>query len=295
MDVSVCIVTYRARDLLRDCLCSLAANTSVSYEVIVVDNHSQDGVEAMLSAEFPSAKFVENSGNNGYTQPMNTAMRLGSGRYLLQLNPDTLVLPGAIDRMVAFMDTHPEACILGPKVLNRDHTLQKSCRRGEPTPSAVISYFTGLSRLFPRSRFFSQYHMSYMDEDETHPVAGVAGSCMLARREVAESLDYLDERFFAYQEDADFCRRARDRGWQVIYYPEAQIVHFGGQGGSRVQPYRSIVEWHRSYFRYYRKHLAKNYFFIFNGLYYLAMLVKLLAALTANYFRTEKAAGARKL
>ena len=292
--VSVCIVTYRARDLLRDCLQSLFENTRVEVEVIVVDNGSEDGAGEMLRREFPAVKFIENSANLGYTYPMNQALRQGCGRYLIQLNPDTLVLPEALDRLAAFMDAHPEVGICGPKVLNRDHTLQKPCRRGESRPWAVFSYFLGLSALFPHSKLFGEYLMSYMDENQAHPVAGVAGSCMMIRREVVDQIGYLDERFFAYQEDADYCFRSRQAGWQVYYYPEAQIVHFGGMGGSRVQPYRSIFEWHKSYFLYYRKHLAKDYFFLFNGLYYLAMLVKLLAALSVNFVRKEKFAGRQR-
>lgn len=136
--------------------------------------------------------------------------------------------------------------------------------------------------------------MSYKDENEIHPVAGVAGSCMLIRRKVIEEVGYLDERFFAYQEDADICFRARQVGWQVYYYPQAQIIHFGGMGGSRVQPYRSIYEWHKSYFLYYRKNLANDYFFLFNGLYYIAMLIKLGLSLLVNFFRKEKFSGLPK-
>lgn len=294
VEVSVCIVTYRARDLLRECLDSLYQNTSLLFEVIVVDNGSHDGVAEMLRAEFPQARFVGNEVNAGYTRPMNQALSLAQGAYLLQLNPDTLVLPQALDKLVAFMEEHPEIGICGPRVLNRDRTLQKPCRRGEPTPWAVVTYFLGLSSLFPHSRLFGQYLMSYMDENQAHLVDGVAGSCMLIRRAVVDQIGYLDERFFAYQEDADFCFRARQAGWKVYYNPEAQIIHYGGQGGSRVQPYRSIYEWHRSYFLYYRKNLAKNYFFLFNWLYYGAMSLKLALSLVVNFFRSEKFAGSRK-
>jgi GT2 family glycosyltransferase len=290
----VCIVSYRVRDLLRDCLRSLYQNTRLSFEVIVVDNASQDGVVEMLQQEYPQIRLVENQDNAGYTRPMNQALRLGRGRYLLQLNPDTLVLPEAIDRLVAFMDQQPEVGICGPKVLNRDLTLQKPCRRGEPRPWAVLTYFLGLSALFPNSPFFSRYLMTYLDEDVTHPVDGVAGSCMLVRRALIDQIGYLDERYFAYQEDADFCFRARQAGWRVYYMPQAQIIHYGSLGGSRVQPYRSIYEWHRSYFLYYRRHLAKDYFFLFNWLYYLAMGIKLVWSLGINYCRTDKYAGSRK-
>jgi GT2 family glycosyltransferase len=294
VDVSVCIVTYRARDLLRDCLNSLYQNTRLAFEVVVVDNGSKDGVAEMLQQDFPRVRFVENDCNTGYTRPMNQALRLGQGAYLLQLNPDTLVLEGAVDRLVAFMGGHPRVGICGPKVLNRDRTLQKPCRRGEPTPWAVITYFLGLSSLFPHSKLFGRYLMSYLDENQTHVVDGVAGSCMLIRRALVDQIGYLDERFFAYQEDADFCFRARQAGWQVYYYPEAHIIHYGGQGGTRVEPYRSIFEWHRSYYRYYRKNLAKNYFFLFNWLYYGVMFLKLAFSLLVNFFRSEKFAGSRK-
>jgi hypothetical protein len=286
--VSVCIVTYKAKDLLRECLQSLIENTDLVFEVIVVDNGSKDGVQDMLRSEFPHVRFIENPTNLGYTRPMNQALQLGQGSYLLQLNPDTLILENALDRLVEFMEGHLEIGICGPKVLNRDLTLQKSCRRGEPTPGAVIAYFLGLSRRFPGSERFGGYQLNYLGEDETHPVAGVAGSCMLIRREVIQQIGYLDERYFAYQEDADFCRRAREKGWQVYYYPRAQIIHYGGQGGSGVEPYRSILAWHKAYFQYYRKYLAKDYFFLFNWFYYLAMLVKLIASLVVNYLRKEK-------
>ncbi|HSO27562.1 MAG TPA: glycosyltransferase, partial [Anaerolineales bacterium] len=175
-----------------------------------------------------------------------------------------------------------------------DGTLQKPCRRGESRPWAVMSYLLGLWRLFPQSKFFGGYLLNYLPEDATNRVDGVSGSCMLIRRAVIDQIGYLDERFFAYQEDADYCFRARRAGWDVYYHPAAQIIHYGGWGGSRVQPYRSIVAWHRSYLLYYRKNLAKDYPFFFNGLYYLLMVAKLGMALALNVFRRGKFAGREK-
>ncbi len=293
-EISVCIVSFQSSKLLRDCLYSLKENCTLTYEVIVVDNGSTDGVQQMLEQEFPEVRFTQNNYNAGYTRPMNQALQQAQADTLLQLNPDTLVLPGALETLVGFLEDHPQAGICGPKVLNSDMTLQKPCRRGEPTPMAVFSYFLGLNTLFPKSKLFGGYLMNYKDENETHQVAGVAGSCMLIRRAVIDQIGYLDEVFFAYQEDADFCHRARQAGWQVFYVPQAQIIHFGSMGGSRVQPYRSIYEWHRSYYLYYRKHLAKNYFFLFNWFYYLVMLGKFLITLLVNLFRKEKYFGRKK-
>lgn len=293
--ISVCIVSLNAREYLRDCLHSLQKNsTGLELEIIVVDNASTDRTQGMLATEFPQVILIQNPANLGFTRPTNQAMRRGTGSYFLWLNPDTVVHQDAIHRMAAFMEAHPEAGICGPKILNRDGTLQAACRRGVARPWNTISYFLGLHLLFPKSRRFGGYLLNYLDENETAEVDGVSGSCMLVRRTMAEQIGYLDERYFAYQEDADFCFQAKKAGWKVYYFPEAQITHFGGLGGSRAQPYKSIYEWHRSYWMYYRKNLAADYFFLFNWLYYGAMALKLAVTLLANFLRAEKYAGPRR-
>ncbi|MDD5467923.1 MAG: glycosyltransferase family 2 protein [Anaerolineales bacterium] len=287
--LSICIVSFQARECLRNCLNSVYANPPAGeFEVILVDNHSDDGTVELAQREFPDIRLIINPENRGFTAPMNQALRAGRGEYLLELNPDALVLPGAFDHLVDFMEKHPEVGICGPKVLNMDGSLQKPCRRGESRPWAVITYFTGLSNLFPRSKWFGGYLMSYIDEDETHEVAGVSGSCMLIRRQVIQQIGYLDERFFAYQEDADFCFQARKAGWKIFYVPAARIIHHGGKGGSHVRPFRSILEWHRSYWLHYRKNMARDYPFIFNWFYYLAIIIKLILALVLYLFRQGK-------
>jgi GT2 family glycosyltransferase len=293
--LSICIVNYQAADYLRNCLNSIMASPPQGdYEIIVVDNGSTDGSCEMLKSVFPGVILIQNPGNLGFTAPTNQALRYASGQFLLLLNPDTLIHPQAFDILIGFMLEHPQVGVCGPKVLNTDGSLQAPCRRGESRPWAVISYFLRLNRLFPHSKLFGGYLMNYMGEDATHEVAGVAGSCMLIRRQVIDQIGYLDERFFAYQEDADYCFQARRAGWQVYYVPAARVTHFGGEGGSRVQPYRSIFAWHQSYWLYYRKNLASDYFFLFNWVFYLLMLVKLLVALLVNLFRPVKSAGRQR-
>ena len=216
---------------------------------------------------------------------MNQALRKSRGKYVLQLNPDTELLPSAIDILAKFLDDNPGAGICGPKVINRDGTFQAQCRRGESRPWAVISYFSGLSALFPESKFFGQYLLNYINEDKIHPVSGVSGSCMLVRKEVLVQVGYLDERFFAFQEDSDLCLQARREGWDVYYVPDARIIHFGSLGGSHVHQARSIYEWHKSYFLFYRKNYASDYFFILNWLFYAAMFFKFVLSLFGNYLR----------
>ena len=300
-DISVCMVALNVRDFIRDCLHSLRQSSSgLSIEVIIVDNHSTDGTLEILKSEFLSGdsplpvRLVENSQNEGFVRPTNQGMRLAAGRYLLWLNPDTIIHPGALDQLVDFMESHPDVGICGPKVLNRDGSMQKPCRRGVSRPWATFSYFSGLSRLFPKSKLFGGYLLNYMDEDATHEVDGVSGSCMFIRRAVVDQIGYVDEQFFAYQDDADYCFQAQKAGWKIYYVPTARITHFGGQGGSRAQPYRSIYEWHRSYYLYYRKNLSADYFFLFNWLYYSIMLFKLILALLTNALRKEKYAGPRR-
>ncbi len=314
IDLSICIATLNACDYLRNCLRSITEQSSLvigdvtaaaapdqsleqpvlKVELIVVDNGSTDGTISMLQAEFPTVRLLRNATNLGFARPVNQALHASVGNYMLLLNPDTIVLPGAINELVAYLESNPQVGICGPKVLNRDGTLQKACRRGVSRPWAAFSYFSGLSALFPHSKFFGGYLLNYLPEDEIHEVDGISGSCMLIRRQVIEEIGYLDERFFAYQEDADYCFQAKVRGWKVVYLPVAQIIHFGGQGGSRVQPYRSIYEWHRSYYLYYQKNLARDYFFLFNWFYYLLMGLKLALSLIANAFRTNKFAGPRR-
>lgn len=294
-DLSISIVSLNTSDLLRDCLNSLLqAPTRIAFEIIVVDNGSQDGSAEMLRAEFPQARLIRLDRNEGYTHPMNLGLRAGQGRYLLQLNPDTLVCPGMLDGLVEFMDARPAVGIATPRVLNRDGTLQKQCRRSAARPWDVFTYFLGLSKLFPKSRRFGGYLMTYRRDDELFEVEAVSGSCMIIRRGVVEQIGYLDEDFFAYQEDTDYCFRAREAGWKIFYVPGVSLVHFGGQGGSRVQPYHGILQWHRSYYLYYRKHLAKDYFFLFNGFMYFFMAMKLGFSLLVNSLRKEKIVGTRK-
>jgi GT2 family glycosyltransferase len=295
IDLSICIVSLHARSFLHDCLKSIVdATPKLKYEIIVVDQNSQDGTVEMLRTDFPTVRVIETSGNEGYTRPMNYALNAARGRYVAQLNPDTLVHSGTFNLLCDFLNTHHDVGIVGPKVLNPDGTLQAPCKRGDARPWAVISYFSGLSKLLPDKAFFNGYLLSHLDENQTYPVDGVSGSCMLIRREVIDDIGLLDELFFAYQEDADYCLRTRQAGWRVYYYPEAQITHFGGQGGSGVQPDRSILAWHKSYYLYYRKHFAEEYFMVLNWIYYAMMGVKLIFALLKNRLSRSVFGGARK-
>ena len=293
-DLSICIVNLNAASYLRGCLDSLpGAMGALRYELIVVDNGSTDGSQELLRG-YPSVILIQNQENTGYTRPMNQALQAAKGRYLVQLNPDTISHPGAFQSLFGWMKAHPEVGICCPKVLNRDGSLQMQCRRSAARPWDTISYFSGLWKLFPRSPFFGRYLITYRGDDETFEVDAVSGSCMVIRRGVIEQIGYLDEIYFAYQEDSDFCFRARLAGWKVFYYPEAKITHFGGKGGSTHQAARAIYQWHRSYWIYYRRYHAPKTFFLVNWLMYAGMGLKLGASLLANAVRKNKVVGTKK-
>ncbi|HIM83668.1 MAG TPA: glycosyltransferase family 2 protein [Candidatus Marinimicrobia bacterium] len=275
--VSVCIVTLNASKYLHHCLTLLEQSQGAEVEqIIVVDNRSNDNTVKMIHEKHSSVTLIQNNRNEGYTIPMNRAMKEADGEYLLILNPDAFVKPKAVAALANFLDLHPEVGIAGPKVLNVDGTFQKSCRRGVARPWNVISYFTGLAARFPDNSKYTGYHLSHLDENILNEVDGVSGSCMMIRRNLIDKIDCFDERFFAYQEDSDYCFRAKAAGWKIYYVPEAEVIHDAGRGGSAVYKYRSLFEWHRSYYLLYKKHFSADYFPLVNGLFYSAMLGKLL-------------------
>lgn len=293
--LGICILTRGSREKVLACLASLFEQTQISdMEVVVVDNDSRDGTVEEIRAQFPTVGLIANNKNLGYAKAVNQGLQILDARYYVLLNPDTIVLNHALHRLVEFMDENPKVGICGPKVLNQDGTIQYQSRRGEPRPWNVFSYFLGLSNLFPNDARFSGYLLTHLDNDRVNEVTAVSGSCMMIRREVIADIGYLDERYFAYQEDTDFCVQARQAGWAVYYTPTAEVIHYGGKGGSSINPYFGVYHWHRSYFLYYRKNLAKNYPFWFHPFYYIAMLVKLIFNFIVLFFSRTKIVGTPK-
>ena len=294
-DLGICIITLNTKEKVLACLASLFEKTQgLDLDVVVVDNNSQDGTVEAIRARFPSVRLIVNDSNLGYSKAVNQGLKAMQTRYYALLNPDTLVVNEAFHRLLQFMEEHPDAGICAPRVLNRDGSVQYQARRGEARPWNVVSYFSGLSRLFPSNPRFTGYLLTHLDESRVSEVWAVSGSCMMIRRAVIDQIGYLDERYFAYQEDADYCFQARKAGWKVYYVPQAEVIHYGGQGGSSINPYFSSYHWHRSYFLYYQKNLARDYPFWFNPIYYLAMLAKFLMALIGLAFGKDKVVGTRK-
>jgi hypothetical protein len=256
--LSVCIVNWNTRDDLEQAIAAvLAADPGLALQVVVVDNGSRDGSAAMVRDRFPGVSLLAESENMGFARGHNLASRQAAGSYLLMLNPDTLVRPGALSALVRFMASHPEAGAVGPRLLNSDGSLQFSCRQF-PRPMAALFRNTPLGKLVPRNRYAREYLMGEWDHERPRQVDWVSGAAICIRREAWEQVGPFDEGFFMYAEDIDWCLRAEGAGWKIYYLPEAVIVHRIGRASDQ-RPLRMVVEFHRSMARFYRKHYAEGW------------------------------------
>ncbi|MBE2281072.1 MAG: glycosyltransferase [Ignavibacteriaceae bacterium] len=234
MDLSVIIVNYNVKEFLENLLNSIKkASEGLTIEIIVVDNNSDDGSVELIKEKFPGVILIENNYNAGFSKANNLGLKIAKGRYLLLLNPDTLVEEDTFKKMVSFFDNTPGAGMAGCKILNPDGTLQLACRRGFPSPWASFCKVTGLSSLFPNSKFFAKYNLTYLDENQTYEVDAISGSFMMLTREAYEKIGGLDEIFFMYGEDLDYCYRIQNAGLKVYYVHTTQIIHYKGESTKR--------------------------------------------------------------
>jgi len=230
LKLSIIIVSYNVRSYLRQCLKSIYRNTGVEQmEIIVVDNDSFDRTAEMVSSEFPQVILIQNSDNLGYAAAVNQGLADATGEMICLLNPDALVKQDTFSTLIEYMELNPEAGIVGCKVLDADGRLQLASRRNFPKPLVAIPKFLGLSKIFPSSKWFGQYNQTYMDQDMQQDVDAVSGACMMFRSGLIDEIGNLDERFFMFFEDTDFCFRAKQAGYRVVYNPATQIIHYKGE------------------------------------------------------------------
>ena len=257
MDISVCIVSWNVAADLRACLQALENQRGeVGFEIIVVDNASDDASPDLVAREFPGAHLIRSQRNLGFARACNVAVHSAHGRYLLLLNPDCLLPPDALVKLMQFADEHPDAGLVGPKLVNADGSVQHSARR-LPNIKAAILRNTFLGRLFPGSTAVDDYLMRQWDRESVREVDWLSGACLVVRRGALDEVGLLDERFFWGSEDVDLAIRMKNADWRVLYTPEPQVMHAVGRSTDRV-PWRTIFRTHRSMFRLYRKHLTKG-------------------------------------
>ncbi|MBD3244132.1 MAG: glycosyltransferase [Chitinivibrionales bacterium] len=284
--ISVVIVNYRVPMLLRECLLSLReARVDGGVEIIVVDNNSGDNSQAVVESEFPEVVWIGLKSNVGFGRACNVGARSAHGEYLLMLNPDTVIGQGTLSDCVTFMVEHPRAGLVGPKILNPDGSLQVSCRRSFPTPLVALYRFTGLSKLFPHSRRFGRYNLTYMDADKAAQVDAISGSFMFMPRDVFEEVGGFDERFFMYGEDLDLCQRIHEIGREVWYNPATQIVHFKGKSSAK-RAIRSRAAFYEAMIIFSRKYRHLNEVFLPNWLVYIGIVIQAGAHIGVSLMRS---------
>ncbi len=282
LDLGIVIVNYNVRDLLRDCLASVYdSRGEFAFSVCVVDNDSDDGSADMVAAEYPQVRLIRTE-NSGYAAGNNLGLRAfgfsddegaaGPDRpcYAMLLNPDTVLPPSALADMLAFMEAHPQAGVAGPRLVRVDGSLDKACRRSFPTPQVAAYRMSGLSRLFPGSKRFGRYNLTYLPPDVTTEVDSVVGAFMLMRGEVLEQVGLLDEQYFMYAEDLDLCYRVKQRNWQVWYNAAVTVLHYKGQS-SKQRSHFANVQFYETMRLFHDKHFKDQTFFLLNWLIYAAV------------------------
>ena len=304
MELEILIVSYNTGELLRDCLGSVYQKIKgIELGVIVIDNGSSDNSVEMVKKEFPQVKLIENRDNLGFARANNQAIRQGAARYLLLLNPDTSLANNSCCEMLRFMDEHPQVGILGCRLLNTDGTIQ-------PSNSSFPNLFTELLRIFQLKRLMSgpglrekvgerlggilgstlrEYFRVYWDSERIREVDWVSGACLLVRRKAVEDVGLLDESFFMYYEDADWCYRMRKGGWKTCYFPFFEIIHYVGKSDSSFNP-STFIERHKSMYYYFRKHEGIKAVFLLRLLIFSGFTLRWLGLLAIYPFRGEERA-----
>ena len=295
MTLSIIIPTYNAHEWIQGCIDSIRLHhPSCDYEIIVVDDRSTDDTVAIVRAQFPDIRLFANEKNVGFGRTVNVGLKAAAGAHLLVLNNDTWMHEGALDAMIGYLDAHPDTGIVGPKVLSGDGSLQQQCRRRIPTPMAALLYFTGVAGWFPKNETVAGYLMTAADENQTTEVDAVSGACLMVRRAVLDRIMGFDEEYYLYGEDMDFCWRTKLAGWKVVYFPEAIITHFGGQGGTGKMRLYATIEWHRAMWIFYRKHRAPNAGMAERALVYSGIAAKTALAVVLNSIRRSGTPGTAK-
>lgn len=283
--LSVVIVNYNVKHFIEQCLFSvLKASENFPCEVFVVDNNSVDGSVTLIKEKFPQVNLIVNKTNTGFSVANNQAIRLAKGEYILLLNPDTVVQEDTFSKILAFMDAHPEAGGLGVKMLDGQGNFAPESKRGLPTPEVAFYKMFGFSRLFPKSKRFGKYHLSYLHEDQLSEIDVMSGAFMLIRKSVLDQIGLLDETFFMYGEDIDLSYRIKKAGYKNYYFPDTQIIHYKGESTKR-SSLNYVVIFYKAMAIFSKKHFSGSNAFWFNALIHLAIFLKAGLALLSRFLK----------
>ena len=283
MKISVIIVSYNVKEFLQQSILSLKNSLNgINHEIIVVDNNSVDGTTEIIKYKFPEIILIENEDNRGFAAACNQGLKVSSGKYLLLLNPDTMIQEDTISTMINFFEEVPNAGAAGCKILNADGSLQLACRRSFPSPKVALPKILGLSRLFPKIKLFGKYNLTYEDPDDLIEVDAISGSFLMFRRTVFEKILGLDETFFMYGEDLDYCYRIKEAGWEIYYVPDTKIIHYKGES-AKLASFDNFITFYRAMDIFVKKHFSKSYSFIFDIALRMGILVRGIISLIGRF------------
>ncbi|KKS78407.1 MAG: Glycosyl transferase family 2 [Candidatus Woesebacteria bacterium GW2011_GWC1_42_9] len=258
--LSIIIVSYNTKKLLNDCLHSLEkVAREADFEVVVCDNRSVDGSVDMIKKSFPWVKLIVNDNNLGFAKGNNVARGIALGKYILFLNPDTLVFPGAIGKTISYLDTHKEVGAITCKVVLPNGKLDKDTRRSFPTPWVALTHFSGLDRVFPKSKIFSKYWYGYLSASFEHEVEVLQGAFFMTRKKILDKVGWFDEDYFLNGEDIDLCWRIKLLKYKIIYFPEVKIIHLKKGSKKKAKSLKIELAGVEAMEIFYRKRLWKRY------------------------------------
>jgi GT2 family glycosyltransferase len=287
MDLSIVILSFRDREKLRETIKSVyRSKIGYSYEVIVVDNDSGDGSAEMVEQEFPQVTLIRNA-NNGFAGGNNVGMRIAKGKYILLLNPDTEVMENTLQECLDLMEQRSDIGMLGCKVLRPNGDYDYASKKALPDPLGAFFRYVGLSKLFPNSKFFVRYNVPKSSYEEEGEMGSGTGAFLMTRREVIDKIGMLDEDYWMYWEDMDWCYRCHMAGWKVWYYPKVKIIHHKGVS-SRKTPYRALLAFHKAMWVFYKKNYSQKMPFFIDWLAYLAVWARFVVLFLINFFRKDK-------
>ncbi|MEM9023606.1 MAG: glycosyltransferase family 2 protein, partial [Bacteroidota bacterium] len=285
MKLSVIIVNYNVKYFLEQCLESVRhAAQRVPTEVLVVDNNSVDGSEAMVQEKFPEVRFIANQKNVGFSRANNQGIRASTGEYVLLLNPDTVVEEDTFEKVVHFMDEHPDAGGLGVQMIDGKGGFLPESKRGLPTPAVAFYKIFGLATLFPRSKKFGQYHLGFLDQQQVHAIDVLSGAFMLLRREALDKTGLLDEAFFMYGEDIDLSYRITQAGYRNYYFPHTRIIHYKGES-TKKSSINYVFVFYNAMVIFAKKHFSQQNATLFSVLINLAIYFRAFLAILTRFLK----------
>jgi GT2 family glycosyltransferase len=278
MRLTIIILSYNTKDLLRQTLKSIPHHQD--FKIVVVDNASTDGSTTMIKHEFPSVILIKNTTNEGFAKANNQVISDLNSEYVMLLNSDVELGNLAIEKMLDYLDNHSKVGAITPKVVLPNGELDWACHRGMPTPWNAFCYFAGFERLFPKRSLFAGYHQKYLDLNSTHQVEATSATAMIVRASAIEQVGLLDERFFFYAEDLDWCLRIRQKGFSIVYFPQAEVLHKKSQSGKLNQTNlelkrQSTLAFFTTMKQFYDKHYRNSYPKIVTLLVFRAIDVKI--------------------